>query len=94
MDMDAMRLQDSWLAQMSGVITLMAVFLPVAAWAPKDSHGGMFGTVLEEVAQTVMSKDSSVLTPVPPSRWGFPTPKNPIPKAGAGTRWGMPRSAS
>lgn len=36
--MDAIRLQDSWLAQMSAVITLMAIFLPVAAWAPKYSH--------------------------------------------------------
>lgn len=50
MDMDAVRLQDCWLAQMSGVITLMAIFLPAAAWAPKYSHVGMSGTVLEEVA--------------------------------------------
>lgn len=45
MDMDATRLQDSWPAQMSGVITLMAIFLPVAAWAPKYSHVGVSGTV-------------------------------------------------
>lgn len=50
MDMDAIRLQDSWLAQMSGVITLMVILLPVEAWAPKHSHAGMSGTVLEEVA--------------------------------------------
>lgn len=50
MDMDAIRIQDCWLAQMSGVITLMAIFLPVAAWAPKYSHIGMSGTVLEEAA--------------------------------------------
>lgn len=50
MDMDAIRLQDSWLVQMSGVITLMAIFLPVEAWALKHSHEGMSGTVLEEVA--------------------------------------------
>lgn len=49
-NMDAIRLQDCWLAQMSGVITLMAVFPPVAAWAPKYSHVGMSGTVLEEAA--------------------------------------------
>lgn len=50
MDTDAVRIQDCWLAQMSGVITLMAIFLPVAAWAPKYSHVGMSGTVLEEAA--------------------------------------------
>lgn len=85
MDMDAIRLQDSWLVQMSGVITLMAIFLPVEAWALKHSHVGMSGTVLEEVALTVMSKDSSaahIRLEVPTKKQGWcqvpPTPKNLI----------------